>query len=386
MNAGQRGAPRALSCPHRPPCPGCPRFAEPGIAPRARAQLEALTVAHGLPPVRLVFGTTATGFRLRARLSIRGRLGSPKLGLFEFGTHRVVHIPNCRVQHPLINHVAAVVRRALVEANISCYSDKAHLGIARYLQVVVERTSQAAQVVFVANAATPEPLATCFEAIRERLGKDLHSLWFNANREPTNTILGREFVRICGPASVIEHFGGPAVHYPPGAFGQSNLEVAGQIIEHLRDEIPAGSRVAEFYAGVGAIGLSVLGRTGTLRLNELSPHSLQGLEMGLNGLDAAARARIAVVPGTAGDACAMAEEADVVICDPPRKGLDPEFTRALAAAPPPRFLYVSCGLESFLADTARLTAAGKMRLTGLTAFNLLPFTEHVETVGRFETG
>ena len=101
----------------------------------------------------MISGQTA-GFRLRARLAIRGRLGSPKIGLFELGTHRVVHIPNCSVQHPLINRVAAVVRRALVDARVTSYSDSAHLGLARYLQVVVERSSQTAQVVIVANSAT----------------------------------------------------------------------------------------------------------------------------------------------------------------------------------------------------------------------------------------
>ncbi len=179
-------------CPHRPPCPGCPRFGEPGIAPAARRTLDELARAHGLPEIAVLSGETA-GFRLRARLAIRGRVGSPKLGLFELGTHRVVHIPHCSVQHPLINRVAGVVRRALVDARVSSYSDKAHLGAARYLQVVVERSSQTAQVVMVANSATPAPLAACFEMIRERLGPELHSLWFNANLERSHTILGPAF-------------------------------------------------------------------------------------------------------------------------------------------------------------------------------------------------
>ena len=45
---------------------------------------------------------------------------------------------------------------------------------------------------------------------------------------------------------------------------------------------------------------------------------------------------------------------------------------------------MSCGLESFLNDAARLTSRGKLRLRALKAFNLMPFTEHVETVARFE--
>jgi len=373
------------SCPHRPPCPGCPRFGERGIAPAARGVLNLLARAHGLAEISVISGQTA-GFRLRARLAIRGRLGSPKLGLFESGTHRVVHIPHCSVQHPLINRVAAVVRRALVDARVTSYSDKAHLGIARYLQVAVERSSQTAQVVIVANSATPTPLAACFDLIRERLGSELHSLWFNGNREPSNTILGPDFQHWCGPASVVERFGGVAVHYPPGAFGQNNLDVAQDIIEHVRAQIPPGAQVAEFYAGVGAIGLSMLGRAGEIRMNEVSPHSLHGLELGLAELDPANRARISVVPGPAAAACSAASGAQVVIADPPRKGLDPELTEYLRQYPPERFVYVSCGLESFLNDTARLTSHGKLRLAALTAFNLLPFTEHVETVARFERG
>ena len=331
----------------------------------------------------MISGRTA-GFRLRARLAIRGRVGSPKLGLFELGTHRVVHIPHCSVQHPLINRVADVVRRALVDARVTSYSDKAHLGLARYLQVAVERSSQTAQVVIVANSATPAPLAASFDLIRERLGPKLHSLWFNANQERSNTILGPDFQHWYGPASVVERFGGAAVHYPPGAFGQNNLDIAQHIIEHVRAQIPQGARIAEFYAGVGAIGLSVLGRAGEIRMNEVSPHSLHGLELGLAELDPANRAKVSVIPGPAGAACLAASEAQVVIADPPRKGLDPELTEHLSQYPPERFVYVSCGLDSFLNDTARLTSGGKLRLATLTAFNLLPFTEHVETVARFE--
>lgn len=371
------------ACPHRPPCPGCPRFGEPDIAPSARGALHELARIHALSAVPVVSGPTA-GFRHRARLAIRGRLGTPKLGLFELGTHRVVHIPSCSVHHPLINHVANVVRRALVDAKVTSYSDGAHLGVARYLQVVVERSSHTAQVVIVANSVTPQPLAECANLIRERVGKELHSLWFNANLDRSNTILGPDFHNWCGPASVVERFGGAAVHYPPGAFGQSNLQVAQLIIEHVRGHIPAGSRVAEFYAGVGAIGLSVLEQVGEITMNELSPSSLYGLELGVAQLTPAERAKISVLPGAAGTARLDASDFQVVIADPPRKGLDPELTDRLSRHPPERLIYVSCGLESLLRDAAQLTSHGRLRLASLTAFNLMPFTEHVETVACFE--
>jgi 23S rRNA (uracil1939-C5)-methyltransferase len=370
------------SCPHRPPCPGCPRFGEPGIAPRPRVAIEELARKHGLASTFV--GGPAAGFRHRARLAIRGRMGSPKVGLFELGTHRVVQIPNCIVHHPLINRVAGVVRRALADARVSCYSDKAHQGLARYLQVAVERGSASAQVVLVANSATPEPLDRCLEMIRERLGHELHSLWFNSQCTRSNVILGPEFQRRSGPPTVIERFGGAAVHYPPGAFGQSNLEVAERIIAHVRAEIPPGSVVTELYAGVGAIGLSILDRARELRLNESSPQSLLGLGLGIDALDPQERARVSVLAGNADAWHDAASNCDVLIVDPPRKGLGAALGLHLSERPPARLLYVSCGLDSFLEDTGRLLERGKLRLGSLTAFDLFPYTDHIETVARFE--
>jgi tRNA/tmRNA/rRNA uracil-C5-methylase (TrmA/RlmC/RlmD family) len=197
-------------------------------------------------------------------------------------------------------------------------------------------------------------------------------------------ILGSNFRHWCGPASVVERFGGAAVHYPPGAFGQNNLDMAQTIIQHVRAEVPPGACVAEFYAGVGAIGLSILDRVGEIRMNEITPQSVQGLELGLAELEPRDRAKITLVPGEAASARKCATGAQVVIADPPRKGLDPALTRFLSDEPPERLLYISCALESFLNDAAQLMARGTLRLGRLAAFNLMPFTEHVEIVARFE--
>ena len=305
--------------------------------------------------------------------------------MFQLGSHRVVPIPDCSVQHPLINRVVAVVRRALVDANVTPYSEVPHVGLARYLQVVVERSSQSAQVVLVANSPTAEPLAACLDLIRDRLGDELHSLWFNAHCERSNTILGPDFVNWCGPASVIESFrwSGSAL---------STGRIWPEQPRHRRSAssstcVPRCRRTRAWPSstpGVGAIGLSLLPRARAIRMNEVSPHSLQGMALGIAALDTADRARVEVVPGLAGAAIAVASGADVVIADPPRKGLDRDLLEYLGQQPPELFLYVSCGLDSFIEDTARLTSGGRLRLSGLTAFNLMPFTEHVETVARFE--
>ena len=160
----------ALICPHQPSCPGCPRLATPGPPPGPLERLQALAARAGAPPPRVHEGPP-TAFRHRARLAIRGRADAPKLGIFEAGSHRAVHIPRCLVHHPVINRVAAKVRDTLAQHRVATYSDTAHAGIARYLQVVVERETERAQVTLVTNGAAPEGLEAFFSDLRARLAE-----------------------------------------------------------------------------------------------------------------------------------------------------------------------------------------------------------------------
>ena len=68
-----------------------------------------------------------------------------------------------------------------------------------------------------------------------------------------------------------------------------------------------------------------------------------------------------------------------VILDPPRTGLSPVVSAALAAASPRRVIYVSCDPATLARDLQVLTAAG-LRVDALTVFDLFPLTAHVETV------
>jgi 23S rRNA (uracil1939-C5)-methyltransferase len=345
------------------------------------SELAALAERAGVPAPRLVRGSL-TAFRHRVRLAVRGRTNNPKLGLFESGSHRVVHIPSCVVHHPLINDVARTFRSCLVEQRISPYSDTAHAGLVRYLQVVVERRTQTAQVVVVANDTTPDALAPLFEMFTARLGARLHSLFWNGNPERTNTILGPHWHAVSGPPSLVEHAEGVNLHYPPGAFGQSNLQLAETMNRRVRDLVHGSARVLELYAGVGAIGLPLAESAARLELNELSADSLAGLRLGIADLPGELAARVHVLPGPATDATPRIAEADAVIVDPPRRGLDAAVLAALAAAPPARLVYVSCGLPSFLTEARALLDAGLV-LEGLEAYLMFPFTDHIETLAWF---
>src|SRR4029077_18833517 len=165
--------------------------------------------------------------------AVRGRPASPKIGIFQEGSHRVVDIPRCLVHHPLVNEVAAVTKEAARRMGVVPYADRSHRGMLRYLQIVVERRTGRVQVVVVANDETPDALAPLAGAIERALGARLHSLWWNGNPARTNTILGPSWHCWAGAEAVREELGGAEVFFPPGAFGQSNLPLFGEIVAQV---------------------------------------------------------------------------------------------------------------------------------------------------------
>lgn len=373
----------AASCPHRPPCPGCPRLGAGDPAPDALAAVRDLCARASLGEPEILLGAPF-GFRHRARLAVRGRSRTPKVGIFQQGTHRIADIPRCPIHHPAINDAVAQLKRGIRTLGVMPYADRPHLGQLRYVQLVVERQSGRIQMVLVGNHHRPDDLDELAAFLQEELGPSLHSLWWNGQPERSNTILGPSWHPWFGPECVIESIGGASVHFPPGAFGQGNLDLADRVVERVHQAVPDHQRVLELHAGCGAIGLGLLARSDSMTFNEVSTHGLRGLALGLAERPEQERARAVIKDGPASAHRGALKDADVVILDPPRKGLEPEVLDALCRERPSRVVYVSCGWESFQAAATRLMEEGGQKLRELVVADLFPHTEHVETVAVFD--
>ncbi|HEY2774528.1 MAG TPA: hypothetical protein VGK20_10835 [Candidatus Binatia bacterium] len=367
---------RIPACSHRPPCPGCPRYGHAGIGIEAASALQELAREHGARLDAVVEGNPLE-FRVRARLAVRGRASSPKLGIFEEGSHAIVDIPRCRIHHPRINDAARAIRDAIRRSGTRPYSERTHAGLLRYVEIVVERTSGRVQITLVCNDPSEESALPLASALVDVLGDRLHGLWWNGNDERSNTIFGPRWKRITGDEAVEEKFAGATLFFPPGAFGQSNLDLAERLVCDLHSRVAPGLVVAELHCGVGAIGLGLVGRSRELRFNEASATGLRGLELGVAALAENRRAKVKIATGQAAAAHGILQGADCVIVDPPRMGLDPETRQVLA---PDLLLYVSCDPLSLARDVAELVTRSGMRLDRLTPYALFPHTRHVETL------
>lgn len=368
-------------CTHRPPCPGCPRFGEDDLPPDEFAALEALareTGADLAPPLQ----GSSIAWRRRARLAVRGRAGAPKVGLFQEGSHKIVDVPRCLVHHPLINEAAQAIRTAIRRTGVEPHAEGPHRGVLRYVQLAVDDAGERVQVTLVARSADPASVLPLVAPLEAELGERLHSLWWNGHPERGNAILGPHWQLLTGEPWLIGTSGAARVFVHPGAFSQANPLLAETMFAAARADVPAGARVLELYAGSGALGLGLVARGETVVFDEIAPLAVLGLRRGLEELGARAGASEAI-EAPAAQLAPRVRESDVVIADPPRKGLDEEILQALRDHPPERLILVACGFAAFLRDARRLQADGALALRRVRPVALFPWTAHLEVAALF---
>jgi tRNA/tmRNA/rRNA uracil-C5-methylase (TrmA/RlmC/RlmD family) len=382
----------ALGCPHFEQCPGCTmaeHLDEPPTLARARAFFE----ARGVPSFAARTGATR-GWRTRAKLAVRsvhsangahGKADPLALGLFARGTHDLVEIPECVVHHPRINQAARYVADVANAAGVRAYDEKTGDGHLRYAQftAVASKERGAAhldedatvQVALVWNGRPPVEGASMPAALRRfidalvdgdetgenraggedvKKGKLLHGVWVNFNDSSTNEIVNADQERwhhAHGSKYVWCTHGDARVCYAPGSFLQANTEAYNALLLSMRQNVPNGSAVSELHAGAGAIGLS-LAASEKLNGNEdetengmFSLRCVEIVEAARETFEVSARetfgessygvkkrlGKVSFLVAAAADVAAEAViDADVVVVDPPRKGLDARTLAALA--------------------------------------------------------
>lgn len=72
-------------------------------------------------------------------------------------------------------------------------------------------------------------------------------------------------------------------------------------------------------------------------------------------------------------------KADLVVVDPPRKGLEPSFIEAVVKMQPTKMIYVSCNPATLARDLALLNEGG-YSVEKIQPVDLFPQTHHVESV------
>lgn len=339
-----------------------------------------------------------SGWRTEAKLAVRASAaGRPVIGLFIPGSHDVCSLGECLAHHDAINVAVRHVEAACYAVGCRGYDEARESGDLRYIKLEVQRSTGKVQLTLVWHAASESAAGPLLPRLVESLQQEQAELWYNIwvnynaaskhvsrilNFDPSSwqQLAGRNKAMRERLTSISLPYGHPALCFPPFVFRQANICAFESIVTALRDYIVPESRVVELYGGVGTIGLHVVDLVASLECSDENPHNLRCFERSARELPEALAARVSYRSGDASSQVDRLSSADLLIADPPRKGLDDLVLEVLDNPPKDlrRLIYVSCGFPALQRDLVRLLAAG-WTLVHVEGFVLFPGADHLET-------
>jgi 23S rRNA (uracil1939-C5)-methyltransferase len=348
---------RPAPCPHHGlagACNGCPLLPLP-VADQRIIKSQLLADNFGLHVDRVVPSTSEFDYRWSSKRVVGGQPGHITLGSYTRGTHQVVAMDTCRVDHPLIVAAAAELRRACDALEILPDTDLRYVWFKTdgrdVLLTLVTRDHDS-------RAARELP-----EIIKRPAG-----LAWSVQHSPGNNLRGEPPVVLRGRGDLTLDLAGVTVTVGPLGFLQPNPPTAAlayRDLLHTEDDTPlTGALALDLYAGAG-VTTELLRRSFTeVQACESYPESA---------------AALGLAPETAESFLARTHAApDLVLANPPREGLGPDVCAKLLRLAPPRIHIMSCGPAGLARDLAAL--APRYRLAGLRAYDTLPHTPHIELV------
>jgi len=373
-------------CPLGRRCGGCAFWhMDYGEELRLKSQRvrDALTRIGGFDPgeVPILAAPSCEGYRNKAVYPVAPGKHGPVAGFYRGGTHEVLPVERCLIQADAADRAKDAVLAWMRRHAVSAYDEKTHTGCVRHICVRTAFGTGETLVCVAANAERGPAEADLVSALREAV-PGLKTVVWNVNRARTNVVLGETFRPIFGDGTIGETLCSLRFRLSARSFFQVNPAQAARLYEKALDfaALSPADTALDLYCGTGTITLLLAGRAGRAI----------GVESVAAAVDDArenARANgVRNVEFLCADAGEAAEKLaadgvrpDVLVVDPPRRGLSPEVIAAAAAMGPRRVVYVSCDPATLARDVSRFREAGFSPVKA-ESVDMFPRCAHVETV------
>jgi 23S rRNA (uracil1939-C5)-methyltransferase len=360
----------AVFCVHQPACVGCPLshlsldaqldFKQQRVANALRQSL-----VSGLPFVNSpIPAPTTDGYRIRAKLVH----DQGQLGLFTDG-HKVIDTSECRVLQPRLRHALNQLR-ALLPLQCTLLAVDARLADEGVLLTLV---------------VPEQPNLPSLKADAERILRaipDVRGIAYSERHAKSVQVLGGVPLHLAGAQDLVHHLN-PAQPYHlavPGGFVQSHPDQASALHTAIEREVQTrlGSlsklNIVELYAGAGALALRLAAKGARVTAVEAFAPSVALLER------TAAEQRLSLrALASSAEAALPQLDADVMIVDPPRRGLSVDVRSCIATAKPRVIVYVSCEPRTLARDLAHFGWLGYAPAL-VQPFDMMPHSDSVETL------
>ncbi len=307
--------------------------------------------------------------------------GKCVFGYYAPRSHRIVEHENCPLQDESFTEIARFCAKTADSLGISAFDEKSGRGILRH--IVMRKSKLGEILVTLVVFKDDKRLNMLARQISSKFDKVV-GIHKNLNSVRDNVIFGDKTERILGENSLCDELCGKKFELSPRAFYQVNAEMAEKLYFHAKKLAGCGKDdiLLDLYCGVGTIGLTLAEKETKICGVEIIDDAIENARRNAllnnrsdeNTLFVCGDAKIGV------EQCnSRFGKPDIIILDPPRKGLDAEVIKTVVEASPKKIVYISCDVATLARDCAIFAERG-YKTDEATPFDLFPRTGHVETV------
>lgn len=305
--------------------------------------------------------------------------GEPVIGVFANRTHEVIPIDNCLIQNKKSEEIAKFIIEFIKEKNISIYDEKTGKGLVRHIVTKVGIKTGEIMCVIVINCHKIPNENELVENLKTRY-PEIKAIVKNINMKNTNVILGQENINLYGNGYIEDILGEYKFKISPLSFYQVNPVQAEKLynLGVSMAEITKKDVVFDLYCGIGTISLFMSKFAKKVYGIEIVEEAVKmAKENALNN-------NVSNTEFFAGDVEIVLDDlinnkglkADVVMFDPPRKGLDKKSIDNILNIRPKKIVYISCNPATLIRDLADFE--NEYDIKTIIPVDMFPFTSHIE--------
>ena len=305
--------------------------------------------------------------------------GEPIIGVFAQRTHEVIPMEKCLIQNPKSEKIAKFILHFIKDNKLSVYNEKTGKGLFRHIVIKVGIKTNEIMCILVVNGKSITKETQLVEKLTSEFPQ-IKTIVKNINTKNTNVILGKENINLYGDGCIEDILGEYTFRISPLSFYQVN-PVQAEKLYNLGVEmaqITKNDTVFDLYCGIGTI---------TLFMAKFAKR-VYGIEIVEEAIESAKEnAKINNIDNTefyAGDVEVVLDDlinnkgvsADIVMFDPPRKGLDRNSINNILKIKPKKIVYISCNPATLIRDLAFFEKQYDIKT--IVPVDMFPFTSNVE--------
>ena len=326
------------------------------------------------------------GYRNKAQYPVGiDKEGNKIIGVFAKRSHEIIPIDKCLIQKERSQQIAKYILNFIKEKNISVYNEKTGNGLIRHIVTKIGIKTNEIMCIIVINGKSI-PYENELVKSLVKTFPEIKTIVKNINTKNTNVIMGKENINIYGNGYIYDILGEYKFKISPLSFYQVNPIQAERLYKIGVDsaKITKNDIVFDLYCGIGTISLF-------MSKYAKKVYGIEIVEEAVN--DAKENAIINNVKNTefiAGDVEKVLDDLinnkniipDIVMVDPPRKGLDKKSIENIIKISPKKVIYISCNPATLIRDLSMLEET--YNISEITPVDMFPFTNAIECVAVME--